>query len=188
MRFWDNHDEDRAIARFGKRGALAASALVPTMDGVPLLYNGAEAGDATESGAPALFERLPVFWKIAERRPEFPRFYMLMIALRRAHPALRQGETRWLQNSDDSRIGTYLRRDSSEEFVIAINLSSRLFAGSVEVTGGESFKDVTPDTSEQRCIHFYLFLRSPVTIRSRSWWAGVSYQRQSVMAMYGALI
>ena len=145
MRFWDNHDEDRAIARFGKRGALAASALVLTMDGVPLLYNGAEAGDATESGAPALFERLPVFWKIAERRPEFPRFYQQMIALRRAHPALLEGETRWLRNSDDSRIATYLRRDSNEEFVIAINLSNRPFAGSVEVTAGESFKDVTPD-------------------------------------------
>ena len=145
MRFWDNHDEDRAIARFGKRGALAASALVLTMDGVPLLYNGAEAGDATESGAPALFERMPVFWKIAERRPEFSRLYKQMIALRREHPALRQGETRWLQNSDDSRIATYLRRDSSDEFVIAINLSSRPFAGSVEVTAGGSFQDVTPD-------------------------------------------
>ena len=61
MRFSDNHDERRAIARFGEPAALAASALVFTLDGVPMLYNGMEVGDTTESGAPALFEKLPVF-------------------------------------------------------------------------------------------------------------------------------
>ena len=81
MRFSDNHDERRAIARFGERGALAASALVFTLDGVPLIYNGMEAGDTTESGAPALFEKLPIFWPFAERRPEFPRFYKQMIGV-----------------------------------------------------------------------------------------------------------
>jgi glycosidase len=40
MRFSDNHDERRAIARFGERGALAAQALVFTLDGVPMFYNG----------------------------------------------------------------------------------------------------------------------------------------------------
>src|SRR5262249_36517442 len=71
MVFSDDHDERRAIARFGERGALAASALVFTFDGVPMLYNGMEVGDTTESGAPALFEKLPVFWANAERRPDF---------------------------------------------------------------------------------------------------------------------
>ncbi|HEY6231181.1 MAG TPA: alpha-amylase family glycosyl hydrolase, partial [Pyrinomonadaceae bacterium] len=79
MRFSDNHDERRAIARFGEPAALAASAFVFTIDGVPMLYNGMEAGDTTESGAPALFERLPIFWPIAQRRPEFPRFYKQMM-------------------------------------------------------------------------------------------------------------
>ena len=99
MRFSDNHDERRAIARFGERGALAASALMFTLDGVPLLYNGMEVGDTTESGAPALFEKLPVFWPIAERRPEFPRFYKQMMALRRSSSALRRGPVRGLENS-----------------------------------------------------------------------------------------
>ena len=33
-----------------------------TLDGVPLLYNGMEVGDATESGDPALFDKLTIFW------------------------------------------------------------------------------------------------------------------------------
>ena len=71
LRFSDNHDEKRAIARFGEPAALAAQALVFTMDGIPLVYNGMEIGDTGESGGPALTERVALFWPIVERRPEF---------------------------------------------------------------------------------------------------------------------
>jgi len=144
MRFSDNHDERRAIARFGERGALAASALMFTLDGVPMLYNGMEVGDTTESCAPALFERLPVFWPIAERRPEFPRFYPQLIALRREHPALRRGDLEWLRNSDETRVVTYARRAGDEEILVAINFSNFPFAGFVEAGSSETFVDITP--------------------------------------------
>lgn len=145
MRFSDNHDERRAIARFGEPGALAASALMFTLDGVPLIYNGMEIGDTTESGAPALFEKLPVFWPIAERRPEFPRFYKQMIALRQDSNALRRGSMQWLRNSDEARVVSYLRKSADEEVLVAINLSNRPFFGSIEVASGSMFTDVTPD-------------------------------------------
>lgn len=145
MRFSDNHDERRAIARFGEPAALAASAMMFTLDGVPLLYNGMEVGDTTESGAPALFEKLPVFWPIAERRPEFPRFYKQVMALRHSSGALRRGTVEWLHNSDESRVVTYLRRTSDEEILVAINFSNRPFFGSVETPGVAGYADVTPD-------------------------------------------
>src|SRR2546423_5757913 len=145
MTIADDHDERRAIARFGERGALAASALVFTLDGVPLIYNGMEVGDTAESTAPALFEKLPVFWPIAERRPEFPRFYKQITALRAAHPALRAGTLEWLRNSDESRVVTFTRRAGNEELIIAINLSNRPFNGFVEAANGAAFTDITPD-------------------------------------------
>lgn len=145
LRFSDNHDERRAIARFGEPGALAASALMLTLDGVPLLYNGMEVGDTTESGAPALFEKLPVFWPVAERRPEFPRFYQQLLALRHASSALRRGTLEWLRNSDESRVATYLRRGADEEILVAINFSNRPFFGAVEVGNGQTFRDITPE-------------------------------------------
>jgi glycosidase len=135
MYFSDNHDEKRAIARFGERGALAASALVFTLDGTPMIYDGMEVGDTTESGGPALFEPLKVFWPIAERRPEFRKFYEQMTALRRQHRALRNGELEWLDNSDESRVLTFLRRSGEEDLLIAINLSSRPFNGAVKGVG-----------------------------------------------------
>jgi len=145
MTISDDHDERRAIARFGERGALAASALVFTLDGVPLLYNGMEIGDTTESTAPALFEKLPIFWPIAERRPDFPRFYKQITALRAAHPGLREGALEWLRNSDEARVVTFTRRAANEELVIAINLSNRPFMGFVEGANGAAFADITPD-------------------------------------------
>ncbi|HEX8686571.1 MAG TPA: alpha-amylase family glycosyl hydrolase [Pyrinomonadaceae bacterium] len=148
MRFSDNHDERRAVARFGEGGALAASALMLTLDGVPMLYNGMEVGDTTESGDPALFYKLPVFWPIEKRRPEFPRFYRQMIALRRADQALTGGHVEWLRNSDESRVVTFARRDGAEDVVVAINFSNRPFVGSVEAPSGAAFNDITPDTRE----------------------------------------
>lgn len=143
MRFSDNHDERRAIVRFGEKGALAAQALVFTLDGVPLVYNGMEVGDTTESGAPALFEKLPIFWQAAERRPEFPRFYKTMIELRKSSVALRRGDLTWLKNSDETRVLTFSRRSGNEEILVAINLSNQPFAGFVETN--EKFEEITPD-------------------------------------------
>ena len=50
LRFSDNHDQLRATGQFGLPAAMAASALMYTLDGVPLLYNGMEVGDNTRVG------------------------------------------------------------------------------------------------------------------------------------------
>ena len=39
MRMFDDHDEERALARYGMQGSLAAAALIFTLDGVPMIYN-----------------------------------------------------------------------------------------------------------------------------------------------------
>ncbi len=143
MRFSDNHDERRAIARFGEKGALAAQALAFTLDGVPMFYNGMEAGDTTESGAPALFEKLPINWGFAERRPEFPAFYKSMIDLRKNSVALRRGDLMWLKNSDENRILTFKRTSGNEEILVAINLTNAPFFGAVEAAG--NYEEITPN-------------------------------------------
>jgi cyclomaltodextrinase / maltogenic alpha-amylase / neopullulanase len=132
MRMSDDHDEERAMARYGLPGALAASALMFTLDGVPMLYNGMEAGDSTESGDPALFEPLKVLWQMAQRRPQFPKFYAAMIPLRRQHAALQNGQLIWVHNSDEQHVFTYIRRSADEEFLVAVNLSNTPFRGTVE--------------------------------------------------------
>jgi len=136
MRVSDDHDELRATTRYGYPGAIAASAIISTLDGVPLIYNGMEAGDSTQSRAPALFEPQKIFWQSADWHPEYPKFYTAIDALRKKHPALQQGELVWVSNSDEQHIVTYLRRSGTEEFLIAVNLSNSPFRGTIEAGGG----------------------------------------------------
>lgn len=141
LRFADNHDEARAVARFGVRGALAASALMLTLDGVPLLYNGMEVGDATESGDPALFEKLPIFWQPKER-PPLRAIYRDLIRLRKQYSAFRNDRVIWLRNSHEADLVTFMRLDARDEFVVAINFANRPLVGWVEVMHDQEFKAV----------------------------------------------
>jgi cyclomaltodextrinase len=141
MRISDNHDEPRAVARFGIRGALAASALMFSLDGVPLLYNGMEVGDTTESGDPALFEKLPVFWHPKDR-PPLRDIYRDLSKLRKTFRAFRNDQVIWLRNSDEADLVTLMRLDKSDEFVVVINFSNRPAVGWVEVQHTEEFKPV----------------------------------------------
>jgi hypothetical protein len=64
MRMFDDHDEQRALARYGIQGSLAATALI------------------------SLFEDLKLWWQAGEMRPEFPKFYDFMIPFREHQPPI----------------------------------------------------------------------------------------------------
>ena len=143
MRISDDHDETRAIARYGVRGALAASALMFTLDGVPLIYNGMEAGDATESADPALFDKLAICWHPHQSdRPDFHAIYRSLIQLRKQNPAFRTADVQWLHNSSEATLATYLRATDKDEFLVAINFSNRPLDGNVELKESNGFVPV----------------------------------------------
>jgi glycosidase len=114
------------------------------MDGIPLVYNGAEVGDTTESGGPALTERLPIFWPIEARRPKFRQFYRQMIALRKDHAPLRRGETLWVTSSGPERVVSFIRRGAGEDVLVAVSLSSQPWSGTLDLPAGAPFEEITP--------------------------------------------
>ena len=128
----DDHDTDRAINRYGVPAAIAASALMFTLDGVPLLYNGMEVGDASPSTGPALFETVKIYWPSSRIHPECPKFYKFIIPYRANHPALSQGTLTWVHNSDEQHVISYFRKSAKEEILVVINLSDTPFRGTVE--------------------------------------------------------
>ena len=132
----DDHDTRRAVVRYGAQGALAASALVFTLPGAPMLYNGMEVGDATPSTGPALFEKVPIFWQSGQVERAFPEFYKVIVPLRQSSPALRHGELVWIHNSDESHVVTYVRRSPEETVLVAVNLANVPFVGSIEAGAG----------------------------------------------------
>jgi glycosidase len=141
LRFSDIHEQSRAVARHGMDGALVAQVLMLTLDGVPLFYNGMEAGDATESADPALFEKMPVFWH-AGGRPPLRGIYRDLIQLRKKYPALSTGEVAWVSNSVPAGVASFLRSDNKDEFLALVNLSSQRVTGSVELPDAETYQPV----------------------------------------------
>lgn len=141
LRISDNHEQPRAVARFGVHGALAVQVLMLMLDGVPLFYNGMEVGDATESADPALFEKMPVFWNPGGR-PPLREIYRDLIQLRKEHPVFYNSQVQWVENTAAGEVVSILRRDAKEEFLILINLSSQRVTGSVELPGAEGFEAV----------------------------------------------
>jgi glycosidase len=137
----DNHDQARSASRYGVPGALAASALIFTLDGVPLIYNGMEVADGTPSGDPALFEKVPIVWE-SKNRPQVRSVYQSLIHLRKQYPAFRTDNVQWIHNSTESQLITFLRADDKDEFLVAINLSNRPVHGSVELTNEDDFAPV----------------------------------------------
>jgi cyclomaltodextrinase len=148
MRMTDDHDELRAVTRYGYPGAIAASVIVMTLDGVPLIYNGMEVGDSTQTRAPALFEPQKIFWQAGDWHPEYLKFYTAMAALRREHPALQQGQVEWIHNSDEQHVVTYVRSVAGDEFLIAVNLSNTPFRGTVEAQSGDWKEVVLPASQD----------------------------------------
>jgi glycosidase len=141
LRFSDNHEQTRAVARYGVAGALAAQVLMMTLDGVPMLYNGMEVGDATESEDPALFEKLPIFWNPGGR-PPLRAIYRDLIKLLKSNPAFYNGIVEWLDNSATNQVVSFVRRDASDEFLVLINFSTSQARGSVDMADSDGFKPV----------------------------------------------
>lgn len=141
LRFSDIHEETRAIARYGMAGALAAQVLMMTLDGVPMLYNGMEVGDATESEDPALFEKMPIFWN-PSGRPPLRSIYRDLIKLRKHNPAFYSGTMQWLDNTATNQVVSFLRHDDKDEFLVLINFSSIKAEGSISMDNADGFQSV----------------------------------------------
>jgi len=176
MQISDDHDETRAVTRYGLDGALAASALMFTLDGVPLIYNGMEVGDATESGGDALFDKLGIFWH-PKARPELRGIYRDLIHLRHQYAALRDSRVDWLHSSDETSLVTFLRADDKDELLVIINFSSRPLNGKVDLKNVDGFVPVkisgtqSSDDSPLPMFHlngfeWRIYRRAPVSLHS----------------------
>jgi cyclomaltodextrinase / maltogenic alpha-amylase / neopullulanase len=144
LRMADDHDESRLIVRVGEKAALAAQAFIFTIDGIPLVYNGMEVGDSSESGDPALFEKVPILWNISKRRASYPRFYRQMTALRHSSVALRRGTVEWLENSEEKRVVSFARHAQGEDVLVIINTSNQPLNVLVPKSPVRGWTDITP--------------------------------------------
>jgi cyclomaltodextrinase len=141
MRIVDDHDEDRAFTRYGFNATVAASALMFTLDGVPLIYNGMETADTNQTDGDALFAKGDISWQTT-KHPELRGTYRDLIQLRHQYAALCNSRVDWLHNSDEAGLLTFLRTDDRDQLLIVINCSRRPLTGRVNLKNADGFVPV----------------------------------------------
>ncbi len=144
LRCSDNHDQRRAVMEFGNNGAIAASAINLTMDGIPFLYDSQEIGDPAPLSIYGM--TFPIRWEtgraktmtvdgVTFRRGSFSAqdlpIYKKLIQIRKSDPAFTRGDLEWISNTDEDRIVSYLRRKDGHVFLIVVNTTNRPWKGTV---------------------------------------------------------
>jgi glycosidase len=146
MRFNTNHDKNAydgpAVEKFTPQGVKATAVLVFTYPGIPLIYNGEEAGNDRKL---SLFEKVDIDWS---KGSGFRDLYESLCSLRRNHPALRNGTYTPVSNSTDSTVYSCIRAKGEDTLLVVINFSSvpirtRL---SIPATSQSIWKDYFTDT------------------------------------------
>lgn len=124
MTYVENHDqnawEGTAFERF--RDALPAALVLSFVgEGIPLVHNGMEAGNEKRL---EFFEKDPIAWRQHPNGALIKR----LIAWRKAHPALRNGQ--WgarmvgVENSAPQQVFSFLREKDGDRVFVVMNFSS----------------------------------------------------------------
>ncbi len=137
MNIQDDWDKERDVNVLGLAGAKAAAVFNYTINGVPLLYNGMEA----MNNAGGFNSHVQINWSGLST---FTPFYQQLIALRANHYAFAQGYMTWLSNSASGQVLTYYRAANGEEFVVEINLSNSAVSGTINISSGLPWTELTP--------------------------------------------
>ncbi|MBY0284988.1 MAG: alpha-amylase [Sphingomonas sp.] len=125
MLFTSNHDKNSwEGTEFERFGPNLDNAIVLTFvsEGLPLIYNGQEAGNAKRL---AFFERDPIAWRDHPNGALFKR----LIALKKAHPALWNGQ--WgarmvpVVNSAPAQVLSFTRTKGTDKFFALFNMSDK---------------------------------------------------------------
>lgn len=121
MYFNTNHDENvydaPSIERYGPGGDSLTVALIATLPGIPLIYNGDEVGNAERL---SLFKQVPIDWSA---RNSYRRLYEKVYSIRRADPELVRGGYRPVGASGGRSILAYERTLNGRKAICIFNFS-----------------------------------------------------------------
>lgn len=124
MNFIDNHDknswEGTQYSNFGK-GLYAAIVLTGTMDGMPMMYSGQEAG---LNRSLKFFEKDPIEWK----EDSVGKIYSKLFHLKQQNQALWNGK--WggemvrIKNDKQRQVISFVREKNNDKVITMVNLSN----------------------------------------------------------------
>jgi len=129
LHYSDNHDWRRAVVEFGERGAMAATVLNFTLDGIPFVWAGQEIADRRRTRfrdrAPIRWENLTGSSADSKEQQATLEKYKKLFRIRKEQAALHSGELIWINNTAPDSVLSFLRKRGAEEILVIINLSNR---------------------------------------------------------------
>ncbi len=164
-----NHDQNAWEAtQFERFGAALEPVIVLQMtgEGIPMIYNGQEAGNDKRL---AFFERDPIVW----RPHPIGDLYRRLIALKKRHPALRSGAAggrmKQVVNSAPEHVFSFVRAGDGDAVFVALNFSPAPLT--VSLTGGPFSGEWRDEFSGKP-----LTLSANATLELEAWGYGVWVQ------------
>ena len=146
LRFLNNNDTgQRFVTRYGIARTRLAAAMLLTVPGLPLIYNGDEVGAEFEP----YDEGPPITWTDTHG---LHGHYARLVALRREHPALRSQRLEMLETSHPDTVLAYLRPGDAREddIVVLLNYGPAACSRSLARQRGPGH-GVIPGSAVRRC-------------------------------------
>jgi glycosidase len=127
-----NVEDVCAIEPFTAQIAQAAAVLAFTLPGVPLIFNGEEAGNSRRVD---LFDKVDIDWTHGS---DFQKLYETLSALRCFHPALRYGKYVNVANTENKHVFSFFRLDGTDTVLVIINFRKEKKEVSVNMPASSS--------------------------------------------------
>ena len=122
LRFIENNDLPRFIASLGLARTKMAAALTFALPGIPLIYNGQEAGITTLPSKTHPTFKAGESIHSADKDSLFA-FHQQLIAVRKAHTSLHSGTINKIKLSPAATMVAFHRGDEQEDIITIINMS-----------------------------------------------------------------
>jgi len=146
LRFLTNHDENSWNGTIEERmdgASRALAVLIFTAPGMPLIYNGQEAGLNKRL---SFFEKDSIDWNDSDLKP----FYTQLTRLRKENPALWSGKSGgdlFFPVSDNPNVLAFFREKASSRVVVVLNLSAAKQLINIDLTSAPgTYKDLFSKT------------------------------------------
>jgi glycosidase len=110
----------------------AVAILAFTLPGVPLIFNGEEAGNGKRVD---LFNKTDIDWT---HGPDFRKLYETLSSLRCSHPALRYGEYVNASNTANKHVFSFFRLNKKDTVLVIINFRNKKKEVSIRMPANSS--------------------------------------------------
>jgi glycosidase len=129
----EDFNRDIQTSKISKKESMECAAVLAfTLPGIPLIYNGEEAGNRKSL---SLYDKVDIDWS---RGSDHKELYKKLCDFRRNHPALRYGSYALIRNTESNRVYSFLRSFNSDSVFVVINIAKDKKDVNLQLSSGPS--------------------------------------------------